>query len=269
MMNYIKYSAVIIAIASLFIYIGCESNDSVSNSVCIPVYEPVNKKVLVEFFTNAGCNPCIAAHNYLDEIAEHVGCRTLNDSSVVVISYHTRYPYSFDSLYRANVMQNEYRSTTYYGVNFTPQCRIDGVNSGQFSSANWSAQINAEFKTTRYLNISLSNTFDPNTDTGTVIADISLLSALPSSDNVVHAVITENNVSYVTSPNGITSPDDVMRYMITGQEGESINIGQNTSVSKVYGVASNWKPEDCYIIVYIQSVSTKQVFGVERIKVVN
>lgn len=268
-MSYIKYLAAFISISASLIYIGCESNDNVNNSVCIPAYEPVNKKVLVEFFTNAGCNPCIAAHNYLDEIAEHVGCRTFNDTSVIVLSYHTRYPFSFDSLYRANVSQNEYRSTTYYGVNFTPQCRIDGTNSGQFSSSSWSAQINAEFNTTRYLNISMSNNFDPNTDTGTVSANISLVSALPSSDNVVHLIISENNVSYVTSPNGITSPDDVMRYMITGQEGESINVGQNTSISKVYGLAPNWKDSDCYIIVFVQSVSTKQVFGVERIKIVN
>jgi hypothetical protein len=264
-MSYIKYLIVILSFAAAFAYIGCESNDSSVNSVYIP--QPVNKKVLVEFFTNAGCNPCIAAHNYLDKITANTGA-TINDTSVIIISYHTKYPYSFDSLYRANVSQNEYRSTTYYGINFTPQCRIDGTNAGQFSAGNWSAQINAEFRTTRYLNISLANTFDFNTDTGTVSADISLVSALPSSDNVVHVVISESNVSYVTSPNGITNPDDVMRYMLTGQEGESINVGQNTTVTKTYGLSPNWDSEECYITVFVQSVSTKQVFGVERIKVV-
>ncbi len=264
-MSYIKYLIVIIAAVSSFVYIGCESNDTSVSSVYIP--QPVNKKILVEFFTNAGCNPCIAAHHYLDQINDNTGA-TINDTSVIIISYHTRYPYSFDSLYRANVAQNEYRSTTYYGVNFTPQCRIDGVNSGQFSAGNWSAQINAEFKTTRYLNISLSNTYDYANDTGTVSANISLVSALPSSDNVIHIVITENNISYITSPNGITNPDDVMRTMLTGQAGESINVGQNTTVTKGYGIPLNWYPDDCYINVFVQSVSTKQVFGVERIKIV-
>lgn len=266
-MKFIKYILVLLVIPAVWIA-GCESNDNVTDAVCIPAYDPVNKKILVEFFTNAGCNPCIAAHNYLDEIAEHVGCHTLNDSSVVVISYHTRYPYSFDSLYRANVTQNEFRSTTYYGVLFTPQARIDGVNSGQFSSSSWSAQIDAEFKTTKYLDITLSNFYDSDSDSGTVSANVSLVSALPSSDNVIHIVITENNVSYVTSPNGITNPDDVMRTMVTGQDGESISVGQNTSVSKNYRISPNWDENECYINVFIQSTSTKQVFGVEKIKVV-
>lgn len=261
-MSYIKYLTLIITAASVILYSGCESNDSTTNSVYIP--QPVNKKVLVEFFTNAGCNPCIAAHNYLDQITENRGA-TLNDTSVVIISYHTRYPYSFDSLYRANVQQNEFRSTTYYGVLFTPQCRIDGVNSGQFSSTNWSAQINAEFMTPKYLDISLSNSF--SNDSGTVTANISLVSALPSNDNVIHMVITENNVSYITSPNGIIQPDDVMRYMITSSNGESINVGQNTTVTKAYGLAPNWRDNECYINVFVQSVSTKQIFGVEKIKV--
>lgn len=263
-MKFIKYILAAFALPAI-ILMGCESNDSSVNSVYIP--QPVNKKVLVEFFTNAGCNPCIAAHHYLDQITDNTGA-TINDTSVIIVSYHTRYPYSFDSLYRANVPQNEYRSTTYYGVLFTPQCRIDGVNSGQFSSTNWSAQINAEFKTAKYLNVVLSNSFDPGTDSGNVTANISLVSAMPSSDNVVHILITENNISYITSPNGITQPDDVMRYMITGQEGESINVGQNTTVTKPYTIAPNWDPDECYITVFVQSVSTKQVFGVERIKVV-
>jgi hypothetical protein len=242
----------------------CESNDSTSNSVYIP--QPVNKYVLVEFISHAGCYPFIAEHHYLDQITDNTGS-TINDTSVIILSYHTRYPFSFDVLYRANVEQNEYRSTTYYGVNFTPQCRIDGVNSGQFSASNWSAQINSELRSTRYLNISLSNSFNPNTDSGTVSANISLVSALPSSDNVIHIIITESNIPYPNAPNGITSPDDVMRYMITGKEGETINVGQNTTVTKPYGLNSAWNEDECYITVFVQSVSAKNTFGVERIKV--
>ena len=58
-----------------------------------------------------------------------------------------------------------------------------------------------------------------------------------------------------------------MRYMVTGTTGEDISVGTNNTVVKNYGLAPNWKSEDCYITVFIQSKSTKQVFGVERIKV--
>lgn len=260
-MKYIKYFLVLVAAVIIH---GCESNDTTTNSVYIP--QPVNKKVLVEFFTNAGCNPCVAAHGYLDQINLNSGA-TINDTSVIILSYHTKYPYIGDSLYRANIPHNQGRSD-YYGVNNTPQGRLNGVSMGQYSSSTWSAQINAEFITTNYLNIALSNTYDETLDTGTVTANISLVNALPSSNTVIHMVIIENHVEYVTAPNGITKPDDVMRTMITGVNGEAVTVGQNTTVTKSYGLNSRWDPEECYIIVFIQNPDTKQVFGVERIKII-
>ena len=260
-MKYIK----VFLIAALAVLIhGCESNDTTTNSVYIP--QPVNKKVLVEFFTNAGCNPCIAAHGYLDEINQNAGA-TINDTSVIILSYHTKYPYILDSLYRANVPQNQARCD-YYGVNNTPQGKLNGISLGQYSSANWSAQINAEFKTTKYLDVVLSNSFDEVLDSGVVTANITLINALPSANNVLHMVIIENNIVYISAPNGITSPDDVMRTMLTGQDGEAVTIGQTNSVSKGYSLNPRWVPEECYIIVFIQNPDTKQIFGVERIKVV-
>lgn len=260
-MRYFKF--ILLLVAAVLIH-GCESNDTSTGSVYIP--QPVNKKVLVEFFTNAGCNPCVAAHGYLDQINLNAGA-TINDTSVIIISYHTKYPYILDSLYRANISQNQGRSD-YYGINNTPQARLDGISMGQYSSSTWSAQINAEFKTTHYLDINLENTFDPGTDSGSVTANISLVNALPSSNNVIHMVIIENNVSYVTAPNGITSPDDVMRNMITGGSGEAVTIGSNTTVTKSYVLNSRWVPEECYVVVFIQNPDTKEVFGVEKIKIV-
>jgi hypothetical protein len=261
-LKFLKYFSYVMLVG--FVYYGCESNDTATNSVYIP--QPVNKKVLVEFFTNAGCNPCIAAHHYLDQLSANIGT-TINDTSVIIISYHTKYPYIFDSLYRANIPHNQGRSD-YYSINFTPQGRLDGnINMGQFSSINWGALINAEFNTTAYLSIMLSNSFNSNTDSGTVTAEIELLNALPASDNVVHVIISENEVSYITSPNGITKPNDVMRFMVTGEDGEPVNIGQNITVVKNYGLAQNWNKNKCYLTVFVQSASSKQVFGVERIKI--
>ncbi len=259
-----KYLKIILLVILIVFIHGCESNDSTTNSVYIP--QPVNKKVLVEFFTNAGCNPCIAAHGYLDQINLNSGV-TINDTSVIVLSYHTKYPYIFDSLYRANIPNNQGRCD-YYGINTTPQGRLNGVNMGLYSSSTWSAQINAEFKTTNYLNITLNNSFNAGQDSGSVTANINLVNALPSTNNVIHFVIIENNISYITAPNGVTSPDDVMRNMITGTDGEAISIGQTNTITKNYTLNSNWVPEECYIIVFIQNPDTKQVFGVERIKIV-
>ena len=262
-MRLIKYLAFLI-IPVIAVMHGCESNDKVTNSVCIP--QPVNRKVLVEFFTNSGCIPCVAAHSYLDGITANT-CTTINHTSVIIISVHTKYPYILDSLYRANISQNDARAN-YYGVQSTPFASLDGVNMGQFSSVDWSSQIDTSFrKAIKYLNITLSNNFNPNTDSGTVTANLDLLSPIPASDNVIHIIITESNIPYITAPNGVKYPDDVMRYMITGSGGEDITIGNSNVVTKPYGLNAKWNKDECYITVFVQSKSTKQVFGVERIKV--
>jgi thiol-disulfide isomerase/thioredoxin len=263
-MNYLKPILIIfIAFLSLF-FISCESNDNPTDSVYIP--RAVNKKVLIEFFTNAGCNPCIAAHNYLDQIHEAAGI-TYNDTSVIIISYHTKYPFIFDSLYRANIEHNQGRAD-YYGVNYTPQARLNGdINLANFSSSDWTAQINYAFFTTKYLDIFLGNDFNNLTDSGTVTAVINTVNTIPANDLVIHFVITENNVPYITAPNGIKYPDDVMRFMITGKDGEPLSLGGNTTISKRYHIRPNWNTDECYLNVFIQSTSTKQIFGVEKIKV--
>lgn len=262
----IKKYLFILPLFILFFYYGCESNDAVTTSVYIP--QPVNKKILVEFFTNSFCLPCVNAHHYWDQV-NAVGGLTLNDTSVIVISIHARSPNQSDSLYRANKDQNDARYN-YYSVQSTPNNQLDGSYMGEFSSPNFSALLNTEFLTPQYLDISLSNYFDGN-DSGTVTASITALSTLPANDLVVMVAITENNVSYITAVNGVTHPSDVLRFWPTGSGGQSISLPQSQTVdfSQNYRIASNWKKQDCYLTVYVQSISTKAIFGVERIKVVN
>lgn len=267
-MNKLKYLIIIFSLSVSIIYFGCESNDALpTNNVTPPPSIDTAKKILVEFFTNAGCIPCVNAHHYLDQITALSGV-TYNDTNVIIISTHTQYPSPGDSLYRANPSQSNAR-TTFYGINFTPQCRLDGTTMGQFSSTDWTSQMNAELQTVKYLNISLTNNFISSNDSGVITADISVLSALPSAtDNVIHVVITENNVLYVTATNGITHPNDVMRKMLTGNDGQAItlNSGTNTIVTP-YKMQTDWVTGNCYLTVFIQNTVTKQVFGVERIKV--
>src|SRR4030095_5084542 len=229
-MQLTKHVLLIVLFLCSIIYFSCESNDVATSSTCPQL--PVNKKSLVEFFTNAGCIPCIDAHHYFDNVAA-----ATFDTNMILITWHTKYPYIFDSLYRANIPHNQGRSD-YYGINSTPKAHLDGISMGQFSTDAWNCQINNELNYTKYLNISLSNNFDPNADSGTVTANITLVTPLPDADNVIHIIITENDIPYITAPNGITLPSNVMRTMVTGTNGEDINIGQSNTVIKDYSIAS-------------------------------
>lgn len=244
---------------------GCESNDSGQN----PIFNPPNegKKVLFEFFTNSGCTPCVEAHAFLDQIKALSGVTT-NDTNVIILSFHTYIPYSPDSLYRANVPQNNARMV-YYGITSNPRGAINGVASGDYSYEEWKAKISTELSQPVFMNVGIEKTFDPAADTGTISAYLLPSSAISTTDNVVHIVISESNIMYITAPNGIDKFDDVMRYMVTGSDGQPVSLaqGQTTTVTKPFTIENTWNQDECYITVYVQSISTKQVYGVERIKV--
>lgn len=244
-------------------FYSCESNDVATNPVYIP--QQVNKKVLVEFFTNSGCTPCVEVHGYLDQIAANSGV-TINDTSVIVVSFHYKYPYPLDSFYLANTPENLQRAG-YYGINSTPNIFLDGVGLGLYSYTTYSESISREMNKTKYMSFLLANTVNQNLDTGNVNISINLLNQLPSNDTKLHVILTESGIHY-NATNGIKVFDDVMRDMVTGAEGEDISLvqGQNT-INKTYYLNPKWKLQNCYITVYIQSFSSKAVYGVERIKV--
>jgi len=252
-------------ISGFFQLSGCLYNDDITNIINNP--STYKKKVLVEFFTNSGCTPCVAAHEYLDGITALSGV-TSNDTNVIIISYHTRYPFSYDSLYRANVPHNDAR-ISYYGVTFTPQGRLDGVSLGLFNTNDWTAAINFELGAKNYTAITLSKTYDTLSRTGNVGAEVNTISPIPDADIVVHLVITENSVPYITASNGVKYPNDVMRTLLTGENGESITLlnGQQTLVNKDFTIQNNWNQDNCYITVFFQSILSKVIYGVERIKV--
>lgn len=249
-------------IISIVILSGCESNDAPNNSVYIP--QPVNRKILVELFTNAGCLPCVQVHNYFDQIHSQAGA-TINDSSVVFISYHWRSPNPADSLYIQNRQQNNDRAA-YYGVFATPFVFMDGTQLGQFSGPEYSTQFGIEMNTTEYLDIGMSNVFDSTSDSGRVTLDILTVAPIPASDLKLHVIISESDIHY-TLTNGITLFHDVVRTMVTGAPGEDISLGPETIVDVDYGLNTRWVPSNCKILAFIQSASTKKVYGVETLKI--
>ena len=257
---------IIPVLAVLAFLAGCESNDNPATSVYIP--QPVNRKTLFEFFSNASCTPCIEPHRSFLEPLEVAAGITINDTAVVLLSFQYKWPGPSDSIYRANVEENDARAD-FYDVFVAPSGFTDGVNMGNYSYSQWSSQLGNAMNSTKFLNITISNNFNSGIDSGTVTAHIQTLVQPPANDNVIHIIVTEDQVPYVTAPNGIKMYDAVMRDMVTSSNGAAINLvlGQTVNFSIPYGIKNTWKVDDCYIIIFVQGTSAKQVYGVEKIKV--
>ncbi|MFI5145461.1 MAG: Omp28-related outer membrane protein [Ignavibacteria bacterium] len=263
-MNIIKRFLILIPVAAVVFLISCESNDNPTNSVYIP--QPVNKKVLLEYFSNSSCVPCIEMHRSFIEPIDAVSGVTINDTSIVFVSWQYKYPNTQDSVYWANPVQNAYRAA-YYQVLGAPQGNLDGNYMGSYSTQEWASQVNTEFDSTRYLNILLANTYDSIARTGSISANVQTLVTPSTNDNVIHFILTENNVNYISASNGIKVLNDVMRLMITDTSGVPFTFGGTQTITKNYSVDHKFVDSNCHLVVFIQSYGSQKVYGVEKIAV--
>lgn len=258
-------NSLLILIAGVLIS-SCESNDSpVINSNTPPVNVPTNK-VLVELFTNTSCIPCVQANQFLDAIDNLEGV-TNNDTNVIIIRYHTTL-FSGDPFYLYNTTDNNARMSYYpNSAIVNPFTFLLGVFMGNYSSSPWTNKINEKLGETRPFGVTLANNYNSTSRSGTIDIAINQFSGNSISDLVYHAVLIENNIQYA-APNGETHFNNTLRDLITPPAGQSftINSGQTGNFNLNYSVDSEINQNNAYIVVFVQRVSTKEVLGVNRVK---
>lgn len=260
-----KYILTVLSILMLSLaYFSCESNDGwlVQSSGNLKA----NSKVLVEFFTNTSCFPCVPANNYLDRIDSLKGV-TSNDTNVIIIRYHTNSPGPNDPFYNFNIPDNTKR-IQYYSVVGTPVAYLCGKKLPGFQDFTWTNAINLQMYQSAVVTITLTNKYDSLSRNDTVIAQIKQISGSPVSDLVVHIVIAENKLFY-NAANGEKIFENTFRQFATQPDGESISLnpGQTITFSKAYTLRNGINPVDSDIIIFVQGLSSKTVFGVEKKKI--
>src|SRR5450631_492703 len=82
----------------------------------------LGQNVLVEAYTNTGCQNCIATDNPLDQyLASH--------SNVVLVYVHDNFPSPTDPFYKASQSSAHYRTFTYWSVGADPQAYVNGTDA--------------------------------------------------------------------------------------------------------------------------------------------
>ncbi|MBS1493450.1 MAG: Omp28-related outer membrane protein [Bacteroidetes bacterium] len=239
---------------SVFLY-SCESNDA---PVTYSSFTGSTNKVLVELFTNTSCVPCVAANTYLDGIT---------DTNIVIIRTHTTL-YPNDPFYLYNPTDNGARQTYYNAANANPQAFLFGTYMGIFNANNWTNQLNAKLNSSRNMGVTINRTYDSTSRTGNLNISINQTSGSSVGDLVYFIAITENDLHY-NAPNGETVFEQVLRDMLTGPNGDALTIssGQTVNLSKSFTLPSEINDRNASVVVYTQSISTKEVFGVQRVKI--
>ncbi len=239
---------------SVFLY-SCESNDA---PVTYSSISGSTNKVLVEIFTNTSCVPCVAANTYLDAVT---------DTNIIIIRTHTTL-YPNDPFYLYNVTDNGARQTYYNAANANPQAFLFGTYMGIFNANNWTNQLNTQLNTSRNMGVAISRTYDTTTRAGNLNISINQTSGASVGDLVYHIALTENGLLY-NAPNGEHVFEQVLRDLLTTPGGDGLNIssGQTVNLQKSFTLPAEISDRNSSIIVYTQSVSTKQVYGVQIVKI--
>ncbi len=263
-MKLLKLIVISILLSSVVLLYSCESNDS--NIVHGTGNLKAKSKMLIEVFTNTSCVGCPAADAYVDQIHHYQGV-TINDTNVIIIKVHTTM-FPNDPFYLFNVPVNNTRQT-YYGAGIVnPLGFSDGTMMAvPFSSSAWTNQINQHLNLTRTFAINLSNTYNSANNTGTINLQLGQLSGATVSDLRYFIAVVEDDLHY-NAPNGVNLHNSVLRDMLTAPAGDDLQLsaGQSVNISKDYSLKNGINYLNTSLVVFIQSVSTKTVYAVEKIK---
>jgi hypothetical protein len=256
---------IILLSASLFTFLfSCESNDG--SFIHGNPYISTSNKLLVEIFTNTSCIPCVQVNSYFDNINNLTGV-TVNDTNVILMRVHTTL-FANDPFYNFNPTVNFARQQYYNAGLSNPRAYMMGNSMGSYSSQNYTTLLNQQMQQNNAIGINLTNTFDSTTRAGGLDISLAQVSGSQLSDLVLHCAVVENNlIMNPPAPNGETDFENTLRDWVTNVNGESFTIvpGQALQFHKNYTLRTGIDFHHAYLIVFVQAVASKTVYGVKKI----
>jgi len=255
-----KFIKIFLVFAFAVAFYSCEfnNNPSSSNSVI------VNRKVLVELSTNVNCVNCPPSDRFLAAIDTGIANITSSDTNVITMRLHSSI-FPNDPFYNFNVPVNSARQL-YYFIFSNPWGILNGSKMPAFNSQTWANSINLTLAQNETQSLTYTNTFDTATKNGTLNISISQISGSSASDLKLHVAMVESKMYYGGGSNGEKWFNNILRDLVTGPSGQDITLPFNSPVN--YTLKNGINPANADIIIFTQSLSTKEVFVVRKKKLV-
>ena len=223
-------------------------------------YLPAEKVVVLESFTNVGCYPCPITNRIIRQLEN----QTYGSSKLVVVKFPVNFPAPNDLFYLAAKEICDFRMD-YYNVFYAPTIIIDGILKPVASdSLSIKAAIDSRLAVTPGFSVNVSSSLegDYSIDIAIKIIDSS---GINMNDLIINTAITETDIEFQQPPgsNGETKFYDVIRLMLPSNDGISLRqlIDEGELLFKFENVlVSDWNLEKLNAVVYIQNMSTKEVY---------
>ena len=230
-------------------------------TICSTSLAQVEKKIVVEHFTNTRCGVCAnrnpGLYNNID-----------NHPNVLHMAVHPSKPYNICELYKHNPTENDARTNFYNILGGTPRIVIQGTVVS--ASANYGSSTifdTYEDKTSPFSVTATTLKSDKDSLTARVVIKTEANHTYTTLQLYVPAL--EDTLKY-SAPNGEKEHYDVFRKVLLD---ESIsNIPMTIGDSLVYIVKSatdaDWDNEQMYALAILQDPTNKEVIQAEKSNVV-
>ncbi len=214
----------------------------------------VEKKVIIEHFTNTKCGICASKNPALYE--------TLGDyPQLLHIAYHPSAPYSACIFSMHNPVENDERANYYNVFGGTPRAVIEGVALPIQTPLVRTANIEMQLGMTSDFKVTIDNT-QVSGDNYKVTVEIERVSLTHSEEILVYIALAEEEIAY-NAPNGETMHYDVFRKKLHEETIDLVSVGSVENIVLDYSMHPDWNPDQIYAYIVINSMISDEVLQAE------
>ncbi len=210
------------------------------------------KMPLLEMFTSVNCPGCGPADDTLDDIyAQYQG-------QIAIVRYHVWWV-GTDPYNQANPL-DVFNRVNFYGIPYSPYLWINGNINGDYTADQWRALIVSAIQDTSPVIVNVQLGVDTSFGAVQVVTSIQHTGQDTISAHL-YSVLVEDSLYYLGS-NGHPWHHQVMRKMLPSSYGKAITLYPGMMLQDTeYAVLDPvWVPGNLRAVVFLQNISTKQVY---------
>ncbi len=216
----------------------------------LPILAQVEKKVIIEHFTNTRCGICSSRNPAFYQVLEDY-------PQVLHIAYHPSSPYSSCLFSQHNQEENDHR-TNFYGVyGGTPRMVMQGDVIPVQNPLVSAEQIDAQLGKLSDYKLTLSNALVSG-NTYKAIIEIERVSGSQNETILVYSGLAEKEIEY-NAPNGEDLHHDVFRKVVFSDTASVNSVGQTKVIEVEYTAHQDWDINEIYAFAIIHNSITMEV----------
>ena len=220
----------------------------------LPLSAQVEKKVIIEHFTNTKCGICANKNPALYE--------TLGEyPQLLHIAYHPSAPYADCVFSMHNPAENDERANYYNVFGGTPRAVIQGVALPVQTPLVNTSNIEMQLGMTSDFKVTIDNN-QVSGDDHKVNVQIERVSVTHNEEIFVYIALAEKEISY-NAPNGETMHYDVFRKKLTEEIIDLVSVGSMVNYVLGYSMHPDWNPNEIYAYIVINSTLSSEVLQSE------